>query len=65
MNTIGEAIEEIQAGRMVIMVDDEGRENEGDLVMAAAKVTAAAVNFLVKNARGLLCTAITENAPVN
>ncbi len=60
MNTIKEAIEEIKAGKMVIVVDDEGRENEGDLIMAAEKVTPEAVNFIVKNARGLLCVAITE-----
>ncbi len=60
MNTIKEAIEDIRAGKMVIVVDDEDRENEGDLIMAAEKVTPEAVNFIVKNARGLLCVAITQ-----
>jgi 3,4-dihydroxy 2-butanone 4-phosphate synthase/GTP cyclohydrolase II len=60
MNTINEAIEEIRAGRMVIVVDDEERENEGDLVLASAKVTPEQVNFMLKHARGLLCAAITE-----
>jgi 3,4-dihydroxy 2-butanone 4-phosphate synthase/GTP cyclohydrolase II len=59
MNSITEAIRNIQAGKMVIVVDDESRENEGDLVMAAAKVTPEDVNFIVKHARGLLCVAIT------
>jgi 3,4-dihydroxy 2-butanone 4-phosphate synthase/GTP cyclohydrolase II len=59
MNLITEAIEDIRAGKMVIVVDDEGRENEGDLVMAAAKITPEDVNFIVKHARGLLCVAIT------
>jgi 3,4-dihydroxy 2-butanone 4-phosphate synthase / GTP cyclohydrolase II len=52
---IDEAIEEIRQGRMLIVVDDEDRENEGDLVMAAEKVTPEAVNFMVTNGRGLLC----------
>lgn len=61
MNAIQEAIEDIKDGKMIIVVDDEDRENEGDLVMAAAKVTPEAVNFIVKYARGLLCVAITES----
>jgi 3,4-dihydroxy 2-butanone 4-phosphate synthase/GTP cyclohydrolase II len=60
MNRIEEAIDDIRAGKMVIVVDDENRENEGDLIMAAEKVTPEAVNFIVKNARGLLCAAITQ-----
>lgn len=60
MNTVREAIDDIRAGKMVIVVDDEDRENEGDLVMAAEMVTPEAVNFIVKNARGLLCVAITR-----
>lgn len=55
------AIEEIQAGRMVILVDDEDRENEGDLVMAADKVTPEAVNFMAKYGRGLICLSLTED----
>jgi 3,4-dihydroxy 2-butanone 4-phosphate synthase / GTP cyclohydrolase II len=57
--TIPEAIEDIQAGKFVIVVDDEDRENEGDLVMAAEKVTADAINFMAVNARGLICVPLT------
>ncbi len=56
---IEEAIEEIKAGRMLIVVDDEDRENEGDLVFAAEKVTPGAINFLAKHARGLICVPMT------
>ncbi len=56
---IEEAIEDIKKGRMVIVVDDENRENEGDLVMAAEKVTPEAINFMAKHARGLICVSIT------
>ncbi len=56
---IAEAIEDIKAGRMLIVVDDEDRENEGDLVIAAEKVTASAINFLAKHARGLICVPMT------
>ncbi|NLG85424.1 MAG: bifunctional 3,4-dihydroxy-2-butanone-4-phosphate synthase/GTP cyclohydrolase II [Firmicutes bacterium] len=59
MDRINEALEEIRAGKMVIVVDDEDRENEGDLVMAAEKATTEAVNFILKYARGLLCVALT------
>jgi 3,4-dihydroxy 2-butanone 4-phosphate synthase/GTP cyclohydrolase II len=52
---IVEAIEDIKAGRFVIIVDDEDRENEGDLALAAEKVTAKAINFMAKHARGLIC----------
>ena len=55
-----EAIADLQAGKFVIVVDDEGRENEGDLVLPAEKVTPEAVNFMVTHARGLLCMPITE-----
>jgi 3,4-dihydroxy 2-butanone 4-phosphate synthase/GTP cyclohydrolase II len=54
-----EAIDEIKKGRMVILVDDEDRENEGDLTMAAEKVTPEAVNFMTKYGRGLLCLSMT------
>lgn len=57
--TIEEAIAEIAAGRMVIVVDDEGRENEGDFVMAAEKVTPEAVNFMAVHGRGLICLPMT------
>ena len=53
--SIEEAIAEIKAGRVIVVVDDEDRENEGDLVFAAEKVTPAAINFLAKHARGLIC----------
>ncbi|HTY81905.1 MAG TPA: bifunctional 3,4-dihydroxy-2-butanone-4-phosphate synthase/GTP cyclohydrolase II [Dehalococcoidales bacterium] len=55
LSTIPEAIEDIKAGKFVIVVDDEDRENEGDLVMAANKVNADAINFMAKYARGLIC----------
>lgn len=55
------ALEDIAAGRMVILVDDEDRENEGDLVMAAEKATPEAINFMAKHARGLICLTITED----
>ncbi len=54
-NTIAEAIEDIQNGKMVIVVDDEDRENEGDLVMAAHFVTPEAINFMIRHAKGLVC----------
>jgi 3,4-dihydroxy 2-butanone 4-phosphate synthase/GTP cyclohydrolase II len=57
--SIGEAIEELKAGRMIVVVDDEDRENEGDLTMAAEMITPEAVNFMATHARGLICLAIT------
>jgi 3,4-dihydroxy 2-butanone 4-phosphate synthase/GTP cyclohydrolase II len=59
-NSIPEAIAEIKKGKMVIVVDDEDRENEGDLLMAAEKVTPQAINFMAKFGRGLICTPITQ-----
>ncbi|MEW5908795.1 MAG: bifunctional 3,4-dihydroxy-2-butanone-4-phosphate synthase/GTP cyclohydrolase II [Thermodesulfobacteriota bacterium] len=56
---IEDAIEEIRQGRLVILVDDEDRENEGDLTMAAEKVTPEAINFMAKYARGLICLSMT------
>ncbi len=56
--TVEEAVEEIRQGRMLIVVDDEDRENEGDLVMAAEKVTPEAINFMATHARGLICLPI-------
>ncbi len=58
-NTIEEAIEEIRQGRIVILVDDEDRENEGDLCIAAEKVTPEAINFMAKYGRGLICLSLT------
>ncbi|MDQ2742299.1 MAG: bifunctional 3,4-dihydroxy-2-butanone-4-phosphate synthase/GTP cyclohydrolase II [Chloroflexota bacterium] len=59
LSTISEAIEEIRQGKFVIVVDDEDRENEGDLVIAAEKVTPQAVNFMIREARGLVCVPLT------
>ena len=56
---IPSAIEEIRAGRMIVVVDDEDRENEGDLTIAAAKITPEAVNFMATHGRGLICLAMT------
>lgn len=55
LNTINEAIEEIRAGRIVIVVDDEDRENEGDFICAAELITPEIVNFMATNGRGLIC----------
>ena len=60
LNTIEEAIEDFREGKFVIVVDDEDRENEGDFIMAAEKITADHVNFMLKNGRGVLCAPITE-----
>ncbi len=57
---VEEAIEDIRQGKMVLVVDDEDRENEGDLVMAAEKVTAEGINFMTKYARGLVCVPVSE-----
>ena len=57
--TIEEAIEELRAGRMIVLVDDEHRENEGDVVIAAEKVTPQAINFMIRHACGLLCLAMS------
>ena len=59
LNTIEEAIDDFREGKFVIVVDDEDRENEGDLIIAAEKITAEKVNFMLKNARGVLCAPIT------
>lgn len=59
LNRIEEAIEEIRNGRMVIVVDDEDRENEGDLTVAAEKVSPAAINFMARYGRGLICLPMT------
>lgn len=60
MTTITDALDDVRSGKMVILVDDEDRENEGDLVMAAQFVTPEAINFMAKHGRGLVCLAITE-----
>lgn len=58
-NSIEDAIKDIKKGKLIVLVDDEDRENEGDLVMAAGKVTPQAINFMAKHARGLICLALT------
>ena len=59
LDSIEEAIEDFREGKFVIVVDDEDRENEGDLIIAAEKVTPEKINFMLKHARGLLCAPIT------
>ena len=61
VNTIEEALEDFKIGKFVIVVDDEDRENEGDFIMAAEKITPEHVNFMLKNGRGVLCTPLTED----
>src|SRR5712692_4413098 len=58
--TIKEAIEEFRAGRLIVIVDDEDRENEGDLACAAEKVTPEIINFMARYGRGLICLSMTE-----
>ncbi len=58
--TVEEALEELRAGRMVVLVDDQYRENEGDLVVAADRVTPEAINFMLTHARGILCLAMSS-----
>ena len=60
LNTIEEAIEDFREGKFVIVVDDEDRENEGDFIIAAEKITPEKVNFMLKNGRGVLCTPLTS-----
>jgi 3,4-dihydroxy 2-butanone 4-phosphate synthase/GTP cyclohydrolase II len=60
LNTIEEAIEDLKAGKVIIVVDDEDRENEGDFITAAANVTPEVINFMATHGRGLICTALTE-----
>ena len=61
LNTIEEAIEDIRHGKIIIVVDDEGRENEGDFLAAAEKVTPEMINFMATHGRGLICAPLTEN----
>src|SRR5262245_1293453 len=58
--TIEEALAELRAGRLIVLVDDEYRENEGDLVIAAEKVTPEAINFMITHGRGLVCLALSR-----
>src|SRR5213079_2550516 len=57
--SIPEAIEDLKAGRVLVVVDDEDRENEGDLTIAAEKVTAESINFMARHGRGLICLSLT------
>ncbi|ETR64844.1 MAG: hypothetical protein OMM_15260, partial [Candidatus Magnetoglobus multicellularis str. Araruama] len=61
LNTIKEAIDDIKKGEIIIVVDDENRENEGDFVTAAELITPEKVNFLIKNGRGLLCVSLDKD----
>ncbi|MFH1381158.1 MAG: 3,4-dihydroxy-2-butanone-4-phosphate synthase, partial [Candidatus Omnitrophota bacterium] len=56
LNTIPEVLDDLKKGKIVIIIDDASRENEGDLIMAASKVTDATINFMAKSGRGLICT---------
>ena len=57
--TVEEALEELRNGKLILVTDDEDRENEGDLIIAAEKITSEKVNFMLKHARGVLCAPIT------
>ena len=59
LDNIEDAISDFREGKMVIVVDDEDRENEGDIIVAAEKITPEQVNFMLKNARGVLCVPLT------
>ena len=61
LSDIPEAIKDYKAGKMLIVIDDEDRENEGDLVLAAEKTTPAKINFMVKHGRGLVCLPMLSN----
>ncbi|MFP6681606.1 MAG: 3,4-dihydroxy-2-butanone-4-phosphate synthase, partial [Gammaproteobacteria bacterium] len=61
LNSIEEIIEDLRNGRMVIMMDDEDRENEGDFVIAATHITADHVNFMARYGRGLICLTLSES----
>src|SRR6056297_2395872 len=60
LNTIEEAIADIRQGKVIIVVDDENRENEGDFLAAAERVTPETINFMATHGRGLICTPLTE-----
>ena len=60
LDSIQELISDVSEGKMIILMDDEGRENEGDLILAAQKVTAEAINFMATHARGLICLALNQ-----
>src|SRR6185436_14050477 len=58
-STVENALRELKAGRMIVVIDDEDRENEGDLTMAAEMITPEAINFMAMHGRGLICVAMT------
>ena len=60
LNKTAELISEIKKGRMIVLMDDEDRENEGDLILAADKVNPEKINFMAKHARGLICLALDK-----
>ena len=60
LNTTAEIIDDLKKGKMVVIMDDEDRENEGDLIMAAECVTAEDINFMARFGRGLICLTLTE-----
>ena len=62
MNTIEEILAELAAGRMVVVMDDEDRENEGDLLMAASCARPEDINFMARHGRGLICLTLTRGA---
>src|SRR5579859_2015436 len=64
LNTIPEAVEAIKAGKIIIVVDDEDRENEGDFLTAAHNATPEVINFMIRHGRGLVCTPITKKRAV-
>jgi len=64
LNTIEEAIEDIRIGKILIVVDDEERENEGDFICSAELITPEIVNFMAKHGRGLICAALPGTAPM-
>ena len=61
LNTVQELVEDIRNGKMVILMDDEDRENEGDLIMASDYVTPDAINFMATYGRGLICMTMTQD----
>ena len=61
LNTIEEAINDIRLGKIIIVVDDENRENEGDFLAAASKITPEMINFMATHGRGLICAPLTED----
>ena len=63
LNSVEEVIEDFRNGRIVIVVDDEDRENEGDFIVAAEKITPEIVNFMLKEGRGVLCACLLYTSP--